>query len=92
MTDPVTEAPVRYQFTSVPQGVQLEIWELAPSYVQSDKPFLFRVKYLLPSRREAESALEEYLRNNDLDFAADDIPPEAESGHRRLISNRGTRP
>lgn len=92
MTNQVTEAPVRYRFTPLAQGVQLEIWELASPQVESDKPFLFRAKYLLPSRQEAQMALEDYLSHNGLSFADDSVPPDADSGNRRLLSIRDTRP
>lgn len=92
MTQQVTEAPVRYRFTSVSQGVQLEIWELASSHTETEPPFLFRVKYLFPSHQEAALALEDYLRNNGLSFADESTPPHEDFGSRRLLSNRDTRP
>lgn len=92
MANQVTEAPVHYRFTSVARGVQLEIWELTPPGVQSCEPFLFRVKYLLPNRQEAEHALEDYLQNNGLSFADDANQSGPEPGQRRLLSIRETRP
>jgi hypothetical protein len=91
MAEQVAEAPVRYRFTSVPQGVQLEIWELAPSHIEADKPFLFRAKYLLPNRQEAETVLADFLRNNGLAFADDILPPDLETGYQRLLHSRDTR-
>ncbi len=91
MTEPATEAPVHYRFSSVSQGVQLEIWELASPPAQAEHPFLFRVKYLLPSRRDAELALEDYLRHNGLSFADDSPDTQADAGDGRLLSNRDTR-
>jgi hypothetical protein len=90
MTEQVIESPVRYRFTPLSQGMQLEIWELALSQVKSDKPFLFRVKYLLPNRQEAEYALEDYLRNNGLSFADDASDLSTDAAPRRLLSNRKT--
>jgi hypothetical protein len=86
MTDSVTETPVRYRFIPVSQGIQLEIWELAPTVSQSNKSFLFRVKYLFPTQQDAQSALEDYLRNNSLSFAVDDDVPQDDSSGRRLLS------
>ena len=90
MAEQVSEAPVRYRFTSVARGVQLEIWELAPPAIKSHEPFLFRVKYLLATRQEAETALEDYLRNNGLSFADDSGQLIEKLGQRRLLSIRET--
>jgi len=91
MAQSLAEASVRYRFTPLSQGIQLEIWELTPAHAQSDQPFLFRVKYLLPNRQEATYALEDYLRNNGLGFADDVALDEGGVNHRRLLSNRETR-
>ncbi len=90
MTHEITEVPVRYRFTPMPQGIQLEIWELASDSIKSDQPFLFRVKYMLPSRIEAEMALDHYLRNNGLSFADEPGQAGPEPGYRRLLSHRQT--
>lgn len=92
MADPITESPVRYRLTPVSQGVQLEIWELAPPAADSKRSFLFRVKYVLADQQAAQAALEDFLSHNGLGFADDSIPPHEDSGSRRLLSIRDTRP
>ena len=54
------EAPLRYSITPSHGEFVLRIWEPAPTNQNRVRPFLFAVKYRLPSKTEAQDILGQY--------------------------------
>lgn len=52
---------LKYNITSTPGGVLLRIWEPASKDEIRVKPFLFMLKYRLPSEADARKFLADYL-------------------------------
>lgn len=58
-----TEIPhvLKYNITALDEGVLLSIWEPAARNETRVKPFLYMVKYRLPSETEARRMLAHYI-------------------------------